>query len=187
MFFAALLIVKLRLSFAHAGNQGEIHRGNLVEKFFQVEAFAGKMVNRDISWITCCDHGYGRPSWRPRVSAPATYRSGKETNPAVSRDGCQVARPPRLSEQARDGGQARLSSLRSLRFRLRKSFDETSRSVPQAGSQFRGLATAIHEIFGLGVEKKDERVHNLIEAPCPAIAGLKRDRESSECREVILL
>ncbi len=24
------------------------------------------------------------------------------------------------------------------------------RSVPQAGSQFRGLATAIHEIFGLG-------------------------------------
>ncbi|MEE9120523.1 MAG: hypothetical protein V3U56_04470 [Syntrophobacteria bacterium] len=32
------------------------------------------------------------------------------TNPAVPRDGCQVARPPRLSEQARDGGQARPSS-----------------------------------------------------------------------------
>jgi hypothetical protein len=32
------------------------------------------------------------------------------TNPAVARDGCQVARPPRLSEQARDGGQARPSS-----------------------------------------------------------------------------
>ncbi|MEJ2430307.1 MAG: hypothetical protein P8075_15520 [Deltaproteobacteria bacterium] len=32
------------------------------------------------------------------------------TNPAVPRDGCQVARPPRLSEQARDGGEARPSS-----------------------------------------------------------------------------
>ena len=32
------------------------------------------------------------------------------TNPAVPRDGCPVARPPRLSEQARDGGQARPSS-----------------------------------------------------------------------------
>jgi len=41
-----------------------------------------------------------------------------------------------------------------------------TRSVPQAGSQFRGLATAI-------------------EAPCPAIAGLKRDRESSKCKEEI--
>jgi len=41
----------------------------------------------DISWITCCDHGYGRPSWRPRVSAPATYRSGTPRNqhPAVAR------------------------------------------------------------------------------------------------------
>jgi hypothetical protein len=50
---------------------------------------------------------------------------------------CPVARPPRLSEQARDGGQARPSNSRSLR------------SVPQAGSQFRGLATAIHETSGL--------------------------------------
>ncbi|MGB6281117.1 MAG: hypothetical protein WBG91_12980, partial [Syntrophobacteria bacterium] len=40
------------------------------------------------------------------------------------------------------------------------------RSVPQAGSQFRGLATAI-------------------EAPCPALAGLKRDRESSKCKVFI--
>ena len=34
-----------------------------------------------------CDHGYGRPSWRPRVSAPATYRSGTPRNqhPAVAR------------------------------------------------------------------------------------------------------
>ncbi|MEE8317064.1 MAG: hypothetical protein V3W07_04100 [Syntrophobacteria bacterium] len=33
------------------------------------------------------------------------------TNPAVPRDGYPVARPPRLSEQARDGGQARPSSV----------------------------------------------------------------------------
>jgi hypothetical protein len=72
------------------------------------------------------------------------------SNPAVPRDGYPVARPPRLSEQAGDGGQARPSYSRSLRFRLRKSFDETSRSVPQAGSQFHGLATAIHETSGLG-------------------------------------
>jgi len=41
----------------------------------------------DISGITCCDHGYGRPPWRPRVSAPATYRSGTPRNrhPAVAR------------------------------------------------------------------------------------------------------
>src|SRR5210317_1967437 len=37
--------------------------------------------------MTCCDHGYGRPSWRPRVTAPATYRSGTPRNqhPAVAR------------------------------------------------------------------------------------------------------
>ena len=41
----------------------------------------------DISRITCCDRGYGRPSWRPRVLAPATYRSGTPRNqhPAVAR------------------------------------------------------------------------------------------------------
>ena len=41
----------------------------------------------DISLITCCDHGYGRPSWRPRVSAPAAYRSGTPRNhhPPVAR------------------------------------------------------------------------------------------------------
>ena len=26
--------------------------------------------------MTCYDHGYGRPSWRPRMSVPETYRSG---------------------------------------------------------------------------------------------------------------
>src|SRR5210317_147010 len=31
------------------------------------------------------------------------------------------------------------------------------RSVPQAGSQFRGLATAIHEISGLGRISRDEK------------------------------
>ena len=38
--------------------------------------------------MTCCDHGYGRPSLRPRVPAPATYRSGTPRNqpPAVARE-----------------------------------------------------------------------------------------------------
>ena len=46
-----------------------------------------KGVSPDISGITCCDHGYGRPPWRPRVSAPATYRLGTPRNqhPAVVR------------------------------------------------------------------------------------------------------
>ena len=37
--------------------------------------------------MTCCDHGYGRPSWRPWASAPATYRSGtpRSQPPAVTR------------------------------------------------------------------------------------------------------
>ena len=37
--------------------------------------------------MTCCDHGYGRPSWRPRMSAPTTYRSGtpRDQHPAVAR------------------------------------------------------------------------------------------------------
>jgi hypothetical protein len=43
-------------------------------------------MNPGISRIACCDRGYGRPSGRPRVSVPATYRSGTETNPAVPRD-----------------------------------------------------------------------------------------------------
>jgi hypothetical protein len=38
------------------------------------------------------------------------FRYASEPNPAVARDGCLVARPPRLSEQARDGGQAQPSS-----------------------------------------------------------------------------
>jgi hypothetical protein len=37
-------------------------------------------MNPGISRIACCDRGYGRPSGRPRVSAPATYRSGTPRN-----------------------------------------------------------------------------------------------------------
>jgi hypothetical protein len=34
----------------------------------------------DISRVACCDRVSDRPFGRPRVSAPATYRSGTETN-----------------------------------------------------------------------------------------------------------
>jgi len=64
---------------------------------------------------------YEPEAWRPRVSAPATYHAGTETN---------TLRLP--------GGTPILFALAALR------------SVPQAGSQFRGLATAIHEMSGLG-------------------------------------
>jgi hypothetical protein len=67
---------------------------------------------------------YEPEAWRPRVSAPTTYRTGTETNPAVPRDELP-------------GGTLILFALAALR------------SVPQAGSQFRGLATAIHEISWL--------------------------------------
>jgi len=37
--------------------------------------------------MTCYDRGYGRPSGRPRVSNPATYRSGtpRLQHPVVAR------------------------------------------------------------------------------------------------------
>jgi hypothetical protein len=37
--------------------------------------------------MTCCDHGYGRPPWRPRMSVPATYHLGMPRNqhPTVAR------------------------------------------------------------------------------------------------------
>jgi len=40
-----------------------------------------------VSWIAYCYHGYGRPSVRPQVSAPATYHSGtpRGQHPAVAR------------------------------------------------------------------------------------------------------
>jgi len=41
----------------------------------------------DISRIACCDRGYDRPSGRPRVSNPATYRSGtpRVQRPVIAR------------------------------------------------------------------------------------------------------
>jgi hypothetical protein len=43
--------------------------------------------NPDVSRIACCDRGYDRPSGRPRVSDPATYRSDtpRIQPPAVNR------------------------------------------------------------------------------------------------------
>ena len=37
--------------------------------------------------MVCCDRGYGRPSWRPRVSPPATYclSTPRVRVPAVAR------------------------------------------------------------------------------------------------------
>jgi len=45
-----------------------------------------KFINPDVSLMAYCDHGYGRPSGRPRVSNPATYRSGtpRIRHPAVA-------------------------------------------------------------------------------------------------------
>ena len=63
---------------------------------------------------------YEPEAWRSRVSAPATYHPGTETN---------TLRLP--------GGTPILFAVAALR------------SVPQAGSQFHGLATAIHETSGL--------------------------------------
>jgi len=67
--------------------------------------------------------GYGRPSWRPRASAPATYRSGTPRNQHPA-----VARWP---------------------------------------DHLRGLATAIHEIYGLGCELGGE--------PCNIRAKIEKD------------
>jgi hypothetical protein len=37
-------------------------------------------MNPGTSRIACCDRGHGRPSGRPRVLAPATYRPGTPRN-----------------------------------------------------------------------------------------------------------
>jgi hypothetical protein len=44
-------------------------------------------INPNISRIVYCDHGYGRPSGRPRVSDPATYclSTPRIQPPAVAR------------------------------------------------------------------------------------------------------
>ncbi|MDH3927027.1 MAG: hypothetical protein OEV22_03685 [Deltaproteobacteria bacterium] len=85
--------------------------------------FKALLRSPDISWITCCDQGYGRPSWRPRVSAPATYRS-------EVRLGTNTLWLP--------GGTPILFALAALR-----SVPHRKRHLRQAGSQLRGLATAI--------------------------------------------
>ena len=62
----------------------------------------------------------------------------------------------------RPGGTPIFFALAALRSVLHRK-----RHLRQAGSQFRGLATAI-------------------EAPCPSLVQLKRDRESSKCKVVII-
>ena len=87
-----------------------------------------------------CDHGYGRPSGRPRVflrrrsgqAHPATYRSGTPRNQSRGAAG-------RLP-----GGTPIYFALAALR-----SVPHRKRHLRQAGSQFHGLATAIHETTGL--------------------------------------
>ncbi len=100
----------------------------------------------DISLITCCDHGYGRPSERPWGSAPATYRLGTPRN------------------QSR-GAAGRLPGGTPIFFAL-----AALRSVPQAGSQFRGLATAIHEISGLTLHTQTGK-NRCARAIVPPLAG----------------
>jgi hypothetical protein len=46
----------------------------------ELQIFLIAILNPDVSWIACCDHGYGRPSGRPRSLAPATYRSDTPRN-----------------------------------------------------------------------------------------------------------
>jgi hypothetical protein len=126
----------------------------------------------DILKFTCCDHGYGRPSWRPRVSDPATYRTGTLLNQSRGTPG-RVARWRAHPLRAHcaplgpaSGFPVSPRSLCSAQSRKRvPSFFALAvlRSIPQAGSQFHGLATAI-------------------EAPCSPPAA---DRESSKCKEVI--
>ena len=99
---------------------------------------------------------HNRSSWRPRVflrlrsgqAHPATYHSGTETNPAVPRDELPGG-PPTSPERAGSRWRAGTPILFALAL---------LRSVPQAGSQFRGLATAIHETTGLAVCAEAQKV-----------------------------
>jgi hypothetical protein len=79
--------------------------------------------------MTCCDHGYGRPSWRPRVFLRQAQDRLPLRRTVKVRLGTNTLRLP--------GGTPILFALAALR------------SVPQAGSQFRGLATAMHKISWL--------------------------------------
>jgi hypothetical protein len=90
-----------------------------------------------------------------RANFQSAIRIGRSGGPPASAEALQC--------RAGLSGQARPSNSRSLRFRLRQSFDETGRTVPQAGSHFRGLVTPIHETFGLGNKARREYRH-----PVPA-------------------
>ena len=83
--------------------------------------------------MTCCDHGYDRPSWRPRVFLRQAQDRRPLRRTVQVRLGTTTLRLP--------GGTPILFALAALR------------SVPQAGSQFRGLTTAI-------------------EAPCSKLQGI---------------
>ena len=83
--------------------------------------------------MTCCDHRYGRPSWSPQVFLRQAQDRLPLRRTVKVRLGTNTLRLP--------GGTPILFALAPLR------------SVPQAGSQFRGLATAI-------------------EAPCSKLQGI---------------
>jgi hypothetical protein len=63
-----------------------------------IECLAAQTFIPDVSWITCCDRGYGRPSDHPRVflrlrsgqAHLATYRSRYASGPTPC--GCPVTR-----------------------------------------------------------------------------------------------
>ena len=76
-----------------------------------------------------CSFGYAQD----KLTLRRTVKVRLGTNPAVPRDGC----PARGASACAARGTPIFFALAALR------------SVPQAGSQFRGLATAIHEISGL--------------------------------------
>jgi hypothetical protein len=68
---------------------------------------------------------------RPRVSVPATYRSGAPRNPAVPRDGCPVAHPSSSrslrSAQSRKRVPSFVVSRQQLKLSAARPVDETCR------------------------------------------------------------
>ena len=64
----------------------------------EIEGDSGS-YSPNIPLITCCDHGYGRPSWRPRVVGPCDvpFRYASEPTPC----GCPVARPSSWSRDSK--------------------------------------------------------------------------------------
>jgi hypothetical protein len=75
------------------------------------------------------DHGYGRPSGRPRVSAPATYRSGTPRN-----------------QHPRPSGRPRVSAPATYRSGTPRNQHP---AVTRWHAHLHGLATSIRETFGL--------------------------------------